>query len=83
MLLGRRTPVLGLCKIKKDKMKFSIIVDCDHDGRITIWAQQKENLSPKDMDKLTRMLLSIKRSVGQETIENSLPFPETINKKAS
>jgi hypothetical protein len=64
-------------------MKFSIIVDCDKDGRITIWSQQKENLSPQDLEKLTRMMVSIKRSVGREPVENSLPFPETLNKKAS
>jgi hypothetical protein len=58
---------------------FSITVECDDKGRITIWAQQKEKLSPDNLEKLSQMLLSVKKSMNQYTIKNELQFE--VNEK--
>lgn len=64
-------------------MLFSVIVDCDTKGEITVWAQQREKLSPENLEKLTRLLSSIKRVVSNEAVSVELPFPVTNQKNRS
>jgi hypothetical protein len=53
---------------------FSIIIDCDAKGNMEVWSQQKERLSPENMEKLSCMLVSVKKAANQYAIHNELPF---------
>jgi hypothetical protein len=62
-------------------MLFSIIVDCDEKGKLAIWAQQKENLSPENQEKLTNLMLSFKKIIRQQPIENKIEFDVPFKNK--
>lgn len=55
-------------------MLFSITIDCDNNGKLSLWYQQKEKLTTKEQEKLNELKARIERIVRSEITVKEFEF---------
>jgi hypothetical protein len=50
-------------------MKFTITIDCHDDGKLSVWSQEKENMTSAQKQQKEELLREVKRLAAEKNAE--------------